>query len=278
MTFLPAGHVAVSVVVELPGTETVLDMLTISKPLIPGRPCGPIGPMNPCGPIGPCGPVAPVAPVSPLGPAAPVSPFGPTAPVAPAGPASPCGPAAPVGPTGPTGPTSPCGPTGPATPASPFGPAAPVSPFCPAAPVSPFGPAGPAGPAEPCPGVPTFMLKNPRSFSDGPRMTESRCVPSGTAAGRNTTSSVSVALITDIRLVSHQTCGAGDPNERPRIVSVWLTRSTVVLSTTTCSCDFDTTSVFFWACASAVPKNTNTSAVNAVRFDRRIKPPGMPGN
>jgi hypothetical protein len=59
-----------------------------------------------------------------------------------------------------------------------------------------------------------------------------RYVPSATAAGRNVTTSESVALMTVIGSVSHQTCGARDPNALPRIVSVWFTRSTAVLSTT----------------------------------------------
>ena len=96
-------------------------------------------------------------------------------------------------------------------------PAGPVAPWrrCP-----PSGPIGPAGPAAPCgpavrqvpgPGVPTDMMNAPRSFSPLPRTTVNRWVPSGTAAGRNITSCVSVALITVIRKVSHHTCGGCEP-------------------------------------------------------------------
>jgi hypothetical protein len=92
----------------------------------------------------------------------------------------------------------------------------------------------------------------------------SRCVPSGTPLGRKTTSWVSVALITVIWNVSHQTCGACAPKPDPCTVSVWFVRSTEVLRII--SCFFG-----FWAYASWVPNITIKRAVISIRLERRIK-------
>jgi hypothetical protein len=63
-------------------------------------------------------------------------------------------------------------------------------------------------------------LKTSRSFSADPRWTVSRYVPSGTAAGRNTTSCVLVALMIVIGCVWSHTCGGALPNAIPSTVSV----------------------------------------------------------
>jgi hypothetical protein len=84
--------------------------------------------------------------------------------------------------------------------------------------VSPFGPIGPGspfGPAGPWPTEPIVATNAPRSFSPLPRTTVNRYEPSASAAGRNTTTSVSVALMTVIGYVSHHTCGAVVPNATP---------------------------------------------------------------
>jgi hypothetical protein len=75
---------------------------------------------------------------------------------------------------------------------------------------------------------------------------------------------VSVALITVIWNVSHQTCGACAPKPDPCTVSVWFVRSTEVLRII--SCFFG-----FWAYASWVPNITIKRAVISIRLERRIK-------
>jgi hypothetical protein len=59
------------------------------------------------------------------------------------------------------------------------------------------------------------MLKKPISLSPFPRLTVKRCDPSGIPAGKNRMTWVSVAEMTDIRYISHQTCGGCDPKFSP---------------------------------------------------------------
>src|SRR6476620_8876111 len=88
------------------------------------------------------------------------------------------------------------------------------------------------------------------------------------AAGRYTTSSESLALLTVIGCDSHHTCGADEPNATPRMVNVSFARFTAALVIRSC---FD--GAAGPAYASVPANNTNTRDTASVRLSKDMSPP-----
>lgn len=87
MGTVPAGHVVLTVVVQVPDAAGV-QLPSVVLAVITVLP-GPAGPWRPRSPCTPCGPGRPCKPSGPGCPAGPCSPWGPCDP---AGPVGPCGP------------------------------------------------------------------------------------------------------------------------------------------------------------------------------------------